>query len=90
MKSKESTSRQKANIALKLDRGLLREVRIIAAEEDTSISALLAFHLQEIVKSRGGSGQARNRALARMRKGYDLGFKPPKYRDELYERQVLR
>ena len=32
----------KANITLKLDADLLREIRVLAAEEGTSISALLA------------------------------------------------
>src|SRR5713101_508762 len=86
MKTKENTARQKSNITLKLDRDLLREVRVLAAEKDTSISALLTVHLQEIVRSRGGYDRARNRAIARMRKGYNLGFAPPKSRDELHER----
>jgi len=71
---------------LKLDRDLIREIRILAAEEDTSISALLAVHLQEIVKNRSGYDEARKRAIARMRKGYDLGFTRPRSRDELHER----
>jgi hypothetical protein len=82
----ESTARQKSNIMLKLDRDLLREVRILAAEQDTSISVLLAVHLQEIVRSRRGYEQAKNRAIARMRKGYNFGFTPPKFRVELHER----
>ena len=86
MKIKDPTAKQKSNITLKLDRVLLREVRVLAAEEDTSISAILAEHLQEIVKKRGGYEEAKKRAIARMRKGYNLGFKPPKSRDELHER----
>jgi hypothetical protein len=39
MRTKENTARQKSNITLKLDRELLREVRVLAAEKDTSISA---------------------------------------------------
>jgi hypothetical protein len=86
MKTKETTAKQKSNITLKLDRDLLREARILAAEKDTSISALLTVHLQEIVKNRGGYERAKSRVIARMRKGYDLGFAPPKSRDELHER----
>ena len=86
MKTKESKPKQKTNVTLKLDRDLLREVRIMAAEKDTSISALLTVHLQEIVKNRGGYEEARNRAIARMRKGWNLGWQKPKSRDELHER----
>ncbi len=86
MKTKETPSRQKSNITLKLDRDLLREVRILAAEKNTSISALLTVHLQEIVKNRGGYEEAKGRAIARMRKGWNLGWQKPKSRDELHER----
>jgi hypothetical protein len=86
MKSKQSTPKQKANVTLKLDRDLLREVRILAAEKDTSISALLTVHLREIVRNRGGDEAAKRRVLARMRKGYNLGFTPLRSRDELYDR----
>jgi hypothetical protein len=34
MKSKENTARQKSNITLKLDRDLLREVRVLAEEKE--------------------------------------------------------
>jgi hypothetical protein len=54
MRTKDPSAKQKSNITLKLQRALLREARVLAAEEDTSISALLAVHLQEIVKKRGG------------------------------------
>ena len=76
----------KTNITLKLDRELLREIRILAAEEHTSISALLASHLSEIVRERKRYDRARSRALARLREGFDIGWKPPRSRDELHRR----
>ncbi len=76
----------KANITLKIDTELLREARILAAEEDSSISALLAERLQREIEERRGYRQARARAQARLRQGYDLGWTPPKSRDEIYER----
>jgi hypothetical protein len=76
----------KANITLKLDAELLREARILAAEEDTSISALLAARLEEIVRQRQTYNRARKRALARLREGLDLQWTRPKSRDELHER----
>jgi hypothetical protein len=87
MKSEQKRKpQQKANITLKLDRALLREVRVMAAEEDTSISALLTVHLQELVQKRSGYEEAKNRSIARMRKGWDLGWEKPASRDELHER----
>jgi hypothetical protein len=69
-----------------LDRDLLRKVRVIAAERDTSISALVTEELEKAVRERDGYGQAKKRALARLKHGYDLGFRPAASRDELYER----
>ena len=76
----------KANITLKLDAALLREVRVLAAEEGTSISALLAARLEQIVRERKTYERARKRALARLREGLDLQWTPPGSRDELHER----
>ena len=76
----------KANITLKLDKALLRKARVLAAEEDTSVSALLAAKLEEAVREREGYEQAKRRALAILRKGFDLGYTPPASRDELHER----
>jgi hypothetical protein len=76
----------KTNITLKLESALLREVKILAAEEDTSISALLAARLEQIVRERKTYDRARKRALARLREGLDLKWTRPCSRDELHER----
>ena len=76
----------KTNVTLKLDTDLLRAVRILAAEEDTSISALLAARLEQIVQERKASHRARARALARLREGMDLRWTPARSREELHER----
>jgi len=75
----------KSKITLKLDTALLREARILAAEEGTSISALLATRLEEIVREHMRYERARKRALARLREGLDLQWTPPRSRDELHE-----
>jgi hypothetical protein len=76
----------KTNITLKLDSDLLREARVLAAEEDTSISAMLAAKLEQIVRDRQTYRRARKRALARLREGMDLRWSPPRSRDEIHER----
>ena len=76
----------KTNITLKLDATLLREIRVLAAEEGTSISALLADKLQQIVRERNAYDRAKKRALARLHEGFDLQWSRPSSRDELHER----
>jgi hypothetical protein len=76
----------KANITLKVDAKLLREARVLAAEEGRSVSALLTDRIEEMVRQRKAFDKARRRALARLREGLDLRWMPPKTRDELHER----
>ena len=76
----------KTNITLKLDAELVREARILAAEEGSSVSRLLAARLEELVRERKGYARARRRALARLREGFNLRWTPPGSRDELHER----
>lgn len=76
----------KANITLKVDAKLLREARVLAAEEGRSVSALLTDRIEEMVRQRKAFDKARRRALARLREGLDLHWTPPKTRDELHER----
>jgi hypothetical protein len=76
----------KTNVTLKIEAALLREARVLAAEEGTSISALLATRLEQAVRERKGYHQARRCALARLRRGFNLRWTPPRSRDELHER----
>jgi hypothetical protein len=76
----------KTNITLKIDSEILREVRIIAAEEGSSISGLLASKLQELVRQRKSYARSKKRALARLRNCSDHGWVRPASRDELHER----
>jgi 16S rRNA G527 N7-methylase RsmG len=76
----------KANITLRLDSDLLREARVLAAQEGTSVSQLVAGRLEEVVRRQKTYDVARRRALARLKKGYDLDWTPSGSRDELHER----
>lgn len=76
----------KVNITLKIDADLLRQARVLAAEECTTVSALLAAQVEQVVRERKGYDQARRRAMARLRRGFDLHWTPPRLRDELHER----
>ena len=79
-------SPMKTNVTLKLDAGLLREARVLAAEEGRSISALLTERLEALIRERKAFDTARRRALTRLRQGLDLQWMPPKSRDEIRER----
>ena len=52
----------------------------------TTVGTLLARQLEKIVREREGYEQAKRRALAILKKGFDLGYPPPASRDELHER----
>ena len=57
----------KSNITLKLDADLLREARVIAAEEGRSVSGLLTDRLESLIRERKAFDRARRRALASIR-----------------------
>ena len=76
----------KSNVTLKLDADLLREARVLAAEEGTSLSGLLTERLESMSRERKAFDKARRRALARLREGLELQWTAPASRDELYER----
>jgi hypothetical protein len=76
----------KTSITLKIESELLREARVLAAKEGTSISALMASRLEQIVREAKAYDRAHRRARARLRNGFDLGWRRPHSRDELHER----
>ena len=61
------------NITLSLPEEDLREARILAASRGTSVSQLLARMLKELVEQETGYADARERSIARLREGMDLG-----------------
>jgi len=76
----------KRNVTLKLDAELLKRARVLAAEQGSSISKMLAEKVEEVVREREGYDRARKRALARLSVGMDLGWTRAGSRDELHER----
>lgn len=76
------------NLTLRLDESLYRSIKVIAAQRDTSISALVAQKLADIVDEDSGFAEARAVALEYLERGFDLGTggKIEWTRDELHER----
>lgn len=79
---------ERQNITLSLPKEVVREAKVIAAQRGTSISALMARVLQELVEEEHGYRAARERSLRRLQDGFDLGTGGmiSWSRDELHER----
>jgi hypothetical protein len=77
------------NVTLSLPEEDLQRARILAARRGTSLSQLLAMTLREIVEQDAGYTAARERSLAMLETGRDLGTDGHVggSRDELHERQ---
>lgn len=76
----------KKNITLKVDSELAQEARVLAAKRGTSLSRLVAEQLALLVERDQTYDKARHRALARLKRGYDLDWQKPSSRDDLHER----
>lgn len=79
---------QTQNVTLSLPRSLLKEAKRVAADEETSVSALMARALARLVEDRRRVSGARRRSLAAMRDAESLGTRGTARwtRDELHER----
>jgi predicted transcriptional regulator len=79
---------RKRNVTLALPEELLRQLKIIPARRETSLSALLAEALRQIVDAEQGYEQAQRLMLADLERGYPLGTrgKIDWTRDSLRER----
>ena len=60
--------------------------RLLAAQEESSLSTWFAQQLEKMLRERSGYEGARQRALARLKKGMKLGWQPPSTRGEVHER----
>lgn len=76
------------NITLSLPKETLRRVKHIAVERRTSVSRLMTELLEELVQREDAYAQARERQLAMMAQGFNLGTggKVTWKRDELHDR----
>lgn len=76
------------NITLALPKPVLRKVKILAVERQTSVSALLTGMLEEIVEREDAYAAARERALKRLTRPVNLGSRGQATwtRDSLHER----
>lgn len=76
----------KTNLTLRVDESLVRDAKVLAARRGTSVSRLVAEQLEEMTRRDHAYETARQRAEARLARGYDLRWSRPSFRDELHER----
>jgi len=76
------------NITLSLPRKLLKQAKRVAADRDTSVSALMTEALSRLADEDRRYSAARKRALAAMKSARSLGTRGRRTwtRDELHER----
>ena len=73
------------NVTLRLEEDLLKMAKHIAVDRNTSLSAWVAQLLRQAVIQEDRFSKARERALARLAEGMDLGGEPLS-RGRVYER----
>ena len=78
----------KQNITLSLSKEVLRRVKVLAAEQDTSVTAIMEKLLSDYATHQEGYRQARQDHLELLKSGLDLGTKGVASwtREELHER----
>ncbi len=76
------------NITLALPEDLLRRLKVLAAQRESSVSAMLAQALRHVAEEDEGYEAAHRGMLADLRKGFNLGTKGKIAwrRDSLHER----
>lgn len=76
----------KQNITLAIEKEILRKGKLIAAQNDTSISKMLSDQLKEMIDKEEQYQASKRRALNALKKGFHLGGKITWRREDLYER----
>lgn len=78
------------NITLSIPKEILKKVKHIAVEKNTSVSGLLSRHLEDIVARYDAYKKAKANQMEIMEKGFDLigeGKKTSWNREELHDRR---
>jgi hypothetical protein len=76
------------NVTLAIPKDILRKAKILAVQKNTSLSGLLTQTLVDLVSHQEAYEQARQRNLATLNSGFDLGTQGiiTWKREELHER----
>ena len=76
------------NVTLSLPKALLKKAKIVAAQEEKSLSELIREVLRGKVEQQTGYEKAKHRHLSLLKNGLNLGTqgRPPSTRDGLHDR----
>ncbi len=76
----------KQNITLSIDKGLIKNARVLAAQRQTSVSRMLSEELQKLIEDSNKYELAKKQALNYISQGFHLGGGITVSREELHER----
>lgn len=79
----------KQNITLSIEKELIQKAKVLAAQQQTSISAMLSNKLRDLIQETEKYEMAKTRAIRNLNKGFHLGGKGTAPREELHERQNI-
>jgi hypothetical protein len=77
---------EKQNITLSIPKSVLRRMKVLAAQRQTSVSRLLTQAVESMLAEETEYEAARKRQSILLEKGFKLGFREPSSREELHER----
>ena len=76
----------KQNITLSIDKKLIKNARVLAAQRQTSVSRMLSEELQKLIEDSNKYELAKKQALNYINRGFHLGGEITVSREELHER----
>jgi hypothetical protein len=76
----------KQNLTVSLAPQTIQKIRVLAARRATSISGLLAEHIEMLVEEEEAYEYAQRQAMTMLEKGFHLGGEIRATRDEWHER----
>jgi hypothetical protein len=84
----EANMEKTQNVTLAIPKHILQKAKILAVQKNTSLSGLLTQTLAELVAHQEAYEQARQRNIALLQRGFDLGTQGqiPGKRGDLHER----
>jgi len=77
---------QNQNITLSLPKSILRKMKVLAAQRQSSVSRLLTLAVEKMLAEETEYETAHKRQKTILEKGFDLDFHKPAIREELHER----